>query len=81
MSAGVAQWQSAGFPSQLRGFDSHHPLQNTNSCLQEFRILRGTMKGIEPKRARPVDDKASGGGPKGIPITRSKIQLSRSGSS
>ena len=26
-AAGVAQWQSSGLPSQLRGFDSHHPLQ------------------------------------------------------
>ena len=25
--AGVAQWQSVGFPSRSRGFDSHHPLQ------------------------------------------------------
>ena len=25
--AGVAQWQSTSFPSWLRGFDSHHPLQ------------------------------------------------------
>ena len=24
--AGVAQWQSVGFPSRSRGFDSHHPL-------------------------------------------------------
>ena len=29
-SAGVAQWQSGGFPSRYCGFDSRHPLQNNS---------------------------------------------------
>ena len=30
--AGVAQWQSVGFPSRSRGFDSHHPLHFFNTA-------------------------------------------------
>lgn len=29
--AGVAQWQSTGFPSRLYGFDSRHPLHITQT--------------------------------------------------
>ena len=28
ISAGVVQWQNTSLPSQIRGFDSHHPLDN-----------------------------------------------------
>ena len=32
--AGVVQWQNSSLPSWSRGFDSHHPLQNTDWSLQ-----------------------------------------------
>ncbi len=39
-SAGVIQWQNRSFPSFLRGFDSHRPLQlrreNTNEMRRFF---------------------------------------------
>ncbi len=31
-NADVAQWQSARFPSQIRGFDSRHLLQSPKEC-------------------------------------------------
>lgn len=31
--AGVAQWQSIGFPSRQRGFDSHHLLQPASTAM------------------------------------------------
>ena len=31
--AGVVQWQNTSLPSQIRGFDSHHPLQNIEDVL------------------------------------------------
>ena len=36
--ADVAQWQSTRFPSQLRGFDSRHPLQKGRPVRAPFSI-------------------------------------------
>ena len=51
INAGVAQWQSSSLPSQLRGFDSHHPLY---VCQQlswiEHRPSKPRVRGSNPFR-------------------------------
>ena len=43
--AGVIQWQNRSFPSFLRGFDSHRPLQNGIERVNIMAIVLGLPKG------------------------------------
>ena len=45
-NADVAQWQSARFPSQIRGFDSRHLLQKTLVLLNECFFIHCESNGI-----------------------------------
>ena len=49
--AGVAQWQSVGFPSRSRGFDSHHPLHFFYSIRQDLKTVENYFI-VKQKRNR-----------------------------
>ena len=48
--AGVVQWQNTSLPSQIRGFDSHHPLLSLQLSWIEQRPSKPWVGGSNPFR-------------------------------
>jgi hypothetical protein len=77
--AGVAQWQSNGFPSRERGFDPRRPLGRPPPlvrCLSWKRWRESRLGACVVKKAVDQDDRASSGGrPSSVSVWVRDIEL------